>query len=60
MFYECRDLTNLNLSNFNTQNVIDMNDMFCGCNSLVNINSGDDKKVYFNIKLNMKILFYYY
>ena len=34
MFYECRSLTNLNLSNFNTQNVTDMSGMFYGCKSL--------------------------
>ena len=34
MFYDCNSLTNLNLSNFNTQNVTDMSWMFIGCNSL--------------------------
>ena len=37
MFYCCKSLTNLNLSNFNTQNVTDifqMMGMFSGCNSL--------------------------
>ena len=38
MFYYCKSLINLNLSNFNTQNVINMNDMFCKCHSLTNIN----------------------
>ena len=38
MFYECESLTNLNLSNFNTQNVIDMSYMFCFCESLTNLN----------------------
>ena len=38
MFYECNSLTNINLSNFNTQNVTDMGYMFYGCNSLTNIN----------------------
>ena len=37
MFYECNSLTNIDLSNFNTQNVIDMNSMFYGCKSLTNI-----------------------
>ena len=38
MFSYCNLLTNLDLSNFNTQNVINMSDMFYGCNSLTNLN----------------------
>ena len=38
MFYECKSLTNINLSNFNTQNVIEMSEMFSGCKSLTKIN----------------------
>ena len=38
MFCECSDLTNLNLSNFNTQNVINMSGMFSYCSSLTNLN----------------------
>ena len=38
MFYECESLTNLNLSNFNTQNVTDMESMFYYCKSLKKIN----------------------
>ena len=34
IFSYCSSLTNINLSNFNTQNVTDMKDMFKGCNSL--------------------------
>ena len=34
MFSYCHSLTNLDLSNFNTQNATDMNHMFSGCNSL--------------------------
>ena len=34
MFYGCNALENLNLSNFNTNNVKDMNYMFYGCFSL--------------------------
>ena len=37
MFYCCTSLINLNLSRFNTQNVIGMSLMFSGCNSLTNI-----------------------
>ena len=36
MFSRCESLTNIDLSNFNTQNVTDMSDMFWGCESLKN------------------------
>ena len=38
MFSECKSLTNINLSNFNTQNVTDMSFMFWRCSFLTNIN----------------------
>ena len=38
MFYNCSSLTNINLSNFNTQNVTNMSWMFSYCSSLANIN----------------------
>jgi len=31
MFYECESLKELNLDNFNTNNVFDMSNMFSGC-----------------------------
>ena len=37
MFYGCDKLTNLNLSNFITKNVINMNCMFYKCSSITNI-----------------------
>ena len=37
MFYECENLINLDLSNFNTNNVIDMSYMFYKCENLINI-----------------------
>ena len=37
MFCDCNSLTNIDLSNFNTQNVTYMTDMLSGCNSLTNI-----------------------
>ena len=37
MFYGCDKLTNLNLSNFITKNVINMNCMFYKCSSIINI-----------------------
>ena len=37
MFYYCKSLTNLDLSNFKTQNVNDTYGMFCCCTSLRNI-----------------------
>ena len=46
MFNECSSLTNINLSNFNTQNVTDMWSMFCDCSSLKNKNIiTNDKKI---------------
>jgi len=38
IFSDCESLTNINLSNFNTQNVTDMSYMFYYCKSLTNIN----------------------
>ena len=38
MFSGCTYLTNLNISNFNTQNVTNMNNMFADCSSLTNLN----------------------
>ena len=38
MFDGCSSLTNLNLSNFNTQKVTNMEYMFKGCSSLTNLN----------------------
>ena len=38
LFYGCNNLTNLDLSKFNTQNVTDMSNMFYGCDSLTNLN----------------------
>ncbi len=35
MFNYCNSLTNIDLSNFNTQNVTNMSSMFDGCNSLI-------------------------
>jgi len=34
MFCECKSLTKIDLSNFNTQNVTNMKCMFYGCKSL--------------------------
>ena len=38
MFYNCKLLTSINLSNFNTNNVTDMRYMFYNCSSLTSIN----------------------
>ena len=38
MFYGCSELKELNLNNFNTNNVTDMNYMFYGCSSLKELN----------------------
>ena len=37
IFYECKSLSNLDLSNFNTQNVTNMRSMFYECKSLSNL-----------------------
>ena len=34
MFYECSSLNSIYLSNFNTNNVTNMRDMFYGCKNL--------------------------
>ena len=38
MFLGCYSLTNIDLCNFNTQNVTDVRFMFSGCNSLIKKN----------------------
>ena len=37
MFFECKSLTNIDLSNFNTSKVTNMNYMFSECKSLIKI-----------------------
>ena len=55
MFSDCQSLTNINLSNFNTQNVTNMSYMFYDCSSLTNINLSN-----FNTQnvTNISIMFY--
>ena len=38
MFYRCSSLKELNLNNFNTNNVTNMSFMFSGCSSLKELN----------------------
>ena len=48
MFEECKELENLDLTNFNTSNVRNMNHMFRGCSKLKEIkgiNNFDMSKV---------------
>ena len=47
MFCNCSSLKELNLNNFNSNNVTNMSNMFCGCSSLekLNLNSFNTKKV---------------
>ena len=47
MFYGCSSLEELNINNFNTNNVINMNCMFCKCLALkeLNINNLDINNV---------------
>ena len=43
MFGNCKDLTSLDLTGFDTSNVTSMRYMFCSCESLTNLNlSGFD------------------
>ena len=55
MFSGCSSLTNINLSNFNTNNVTNMNRMFYGCSSLTNINLSNFNT---NNVTNMNSMFY--
>ena len=55
IFYECSSLTNINLSNFNTNNVTNMSCMFLGCSSLKDINIS---KFNTNNVTNMSCMFF--
>ena len=57
MFYECKSLKELNLSNFNTNNIINMEYMFCGCSSLqeLNLSNFNTSNVY-----NMNRMFFFF
>ena len=55
MFYKCKSLKNINLSNFNFNNVIDMHEMFAWCTSLSNIdlsNFNANNVIYMDIMLS--------
>ena len=56
MFYDCNKLTTLNVSNWNTSKVTEMNHMFSGCNALttLDVSNWDTSKV-----TDMKNMFYY-
>ena len=41
MFYECNNISKLDISNFDTQNVADMGGMFYGCSKLTTIYVSD-------------------
>ena len=55
MFFRCSNLIDINLSNFNTQNVTNLLGMFWGCNNLIDINLSN-----FNTRnvTNMRGMFY--
>ena len=38
MFYNCKNIINIDLSNFNTMNIINMDRMFCSCENLIHLN----------------------
>ena len=54
LFYGCESLTNINLTNFNTEKITNMREMFGECNSLTDINLS-----YFNTEnvINMEGMF---
>ena len=56
MFYNCKNLSSLDLSNFNTEKVTDMNKMFYNCNKLssLDLSNFNTEKV-----TNMSGMFYY-
>ena len=54
MFLECYSLEELNLSNFNTNNVTNMYCMFCVCSSLKDLNLSNFNT---NNVINMKGMF---
>jgi surface protein len=64
MFSDCNSLTNLNLSNFNTQKVLDMSYMFAHCNNLKKLNlknfkikeNTDVSDIYYNINSDCVII----
>ena len=55
MFYNCSNITEIDLSNFEFSNIIDMNHIFSGCTSLKRIEFGD-----FNTQnvVDMSYMFY--
>ena len=55
MFYDCSNLTDLDVSGFNTSNVTNMSSMLYGCRSLTNLDASgfDTSKV-----TNMSLMFY--
>ncbi len=56
MFFGCNNITNLNLSSFNTKNVTNMSYMFSWCNNITNLNlSSFDTK--FVIDMNKMFFF---
>ena len=64
MFNKCSSLTSLNLSNFNTNNVIDMRYMFYECSSLTSLNLSnfntnnviDMREMFSGINKNCKVI----
>ena len=55
MFYGCSSLNNIDLSNFNTNNVTNMKGLFYGCSSLNNIDLSNFNT---NKVTNMNDMFY--
>ena len=55
MFSGCNSLTNIDLSNFNTQNVTNMSYMFYKCSSLTNINLSNLKIMQYIMENGKKV-----
>ena len=53
MFYNCSSLVSINLSNFNTCNVTDMNSMFYSCSSLIDLNLSNFNTINVDDMINM-------
>ena len=57
MLSYCKNITNLNLSSFDTKNVTNMSDMFFNCKNLkyLKINKNNNKELLNKLNNNVKI-----
>lgn len=52
MFYDCESLTDVDMTNFNTQYVLDMGDIFYKCKSLTNLKVSNLPDIEINLSVN--------